>query len=209
MTLYEILGVMPGASEQAIESAYQNRLRLLRPAVLSGASSKVLVAADRARAVAENAWRVLGDRESRARYDEEAGLRSHGWGLQAPPAGPSEPGLDWYPVGAMASVGVAAAALDALAGWLAPHPGPPRRVVVPAVIGLFAGPCQEAAGDADLRLKIVRLTADPMPVEGLIVEQSPPRGTKVRRLSVLTVKVWHPAARPRTQPAPSPGPLRS
>lgn len=66
MTLYEILGIMPGASKQEIESAYQNRMRQLRPAVLSGVSSKVLAAAaDRARAVAEYAWRTLGDPETR------------------------------------------------------------------------------------------------------------------------------------------------
>jgi hypothetical protein len=202
MTLYEILGVMPGASEPEIEWAYQARMRLLRPAVLSGASTKVLVAADRARAAAENAWRVLGDRQTRARYDEEAGLRTYGGGLDTPAAVPSEPRLDVYPVGPGALPGVAAAALDAVAGWLAPHPWPPRRVVVPDVVGLFAGPCQQAAGDADLRMKVVVLTEDPVPVEGLIVDQSPPPGTKVRRFSVLTVKVWHPEARRRTQPPP-------
>ena len=77
------------------------------------------------------------------------------------------------------------AALDTLAEWLAPHPGPSRHVMVPDVRGLFAGPCQYAAGAAGLRLETVQLTAHPMPVEGLIVDQSPPawhQGPPVRHL---------------------------
>jgi beta-lactam-binding protein with PASTA domain len=91
---------------------------------------------------------------------------------------------------------VALAVLDGLVSWLAPPPAPSRRVVVPDVRGLFAGQCLRAAGVAGLRLKTVQLTANPMPVEGLIVGQSPPQGSKVRRSATLTVQVWHPAARP-------------
>jgi hypothetical protein len=198
--LYDILGVMPGASAQHIQRAYQARMRQLGPGVISGASSKVLVAADRARAAAEHAWRVLGDPDARRRYDRQIGLRSPGTGLVPPAAVPTEPGLDISVLAAGRSLGAAVAALDAVASWLAPPPGPSRRVVVPDVRGLFAGPCLRAVGTAGLRLETVLLTANPMPVEGLIVDQSPRQGTKVRRSATLTVQVWHPVARPAARP---------
>ncbi|HEY2261647.1 MAG TPA: DnaJ domain-containing protein [Streptosporangiaceae bacterium] len=201
MTLYEILGVLPGASRQQIERAYRAQLKLLSPAMIAGSSTKVLKAVDRARATAEQAWRVLGDPAARERYDLEAGLRTTGTGLERASSMPSEAGWDLGPAGTrlLASpdgVALVLGALDALAGWLAPDPGPSRRVVVPDVRGLFAGPGQRAAGGAGLRLQIVRLTANPMPVEGLIVDQSPAKDAKVRRFATLTVQVWHPAARP-------------
>jgi hypothetical protein len=199
--LYEILGVLPGASRQQIERAYRAQLKLLSPAMIAGSSTKVLKAVDRARATAEQAWRVLGDPAARERYDLEAGLRTTGTGLERASSMPSEAGWDLGPAGTrlLASpdgVALVLGALDALAGWLAPDPGPSRRVVVPDVRGLFAGPGQRAAGGAGLRLQIVRLTANPMPVEGLIVDQSPAKDAKVRRFTTLTVQVWHPAARP-------------
>jgi hypothetical protein len=46
-----------------------------------------------------------------------------------------------------------------------------------------------------LHLEIVRLTADPMPAEGLVVGQSPPPGTTARRSGTLTAQVWHPRRR--------------
>src|ERR1017187_8951300 len=49
------------------------------------------------------------------------------------------------------------------------------------VRGLFVGPCLRAVGDIGLRMETVRLTEFPMPVEGLVVGQSPAPGTKVRR----------------------------
>jgi hypothetical protein len=201
VTLYEILGVLPGASRHQIERAYRAQLKLLSPAMIAGSSTKVLKAVDRARATAEQAWRVLGDPAARERYDLEAGLRTAGTGLERASSMPSEAGWDLGPTGTriLASpdgVALVLGALDALAGWLAPDPGPSRRVVVPDVRGLFAGPGQRAAGGAGLRLQIVRLTANPMPVEGLIVDQSPAKDAKVRRFATLTVQVWHPAARP-------------
>jgi DnaJ domain/PASTA domain len=201
VTLYEILGVLPGASRQQIERAYQAQMRVLSPAMIAGSSTKVLRVIDRARVTAEQAWRVLGDPDARARYDVEAGLRKPGTGLERSSSMPSEAGWDLGPAGtrlmaAPDGVALVLGALDALAGWLAPDPGPSRRVVVPDVRGLFAGPGQRAAGGAGLRLKIVQVTANPMPVEGLIVDQSPAKDAKVRRFSTLTVQVWHPAARP-------------
>jgi beta-lactam-binding protein with PASTA domain len=45
---------------------------------------------------------------------------------------------------------------------------------------------------AGLRLAVVRLTQDPMPVEGLVVSQSLAAGSHVKAGTTLTVQVWHP-----------------
>ena len=70
---------------------------------------------------------------------------------------------------------------------------PGRRVTVPDVRGLFYRSSQAVVGMAGLRLTVVRLTADPLPVEGLVVGQSPDPGATVRHRSRLTIQVWHPA----------------
>ena len=67
------------------------------------------------------------------------------------------------------------------------------RASVPDLEGLFYRPCQAVSAQAGLRLAVVRLTAEPLPVEGLVVGQSPAPGTRVRRSSPVTVYVWHPA----------------
>jgi hypothetical protein len=72
-----------------------------------------------------------------------------------------------------------------------------RRVIVPDVRGLFYQPCRAVVVTAGLRPAVVRLTEDPLPVEGLVVGQSPGPGETVRYQSTLTVQVWHP---PRNQP---------
>ena len=43
---------------------------------------------------------------------------------------------------------------------------------------------------------MVQLTAQPMAVEGLVVDQAPPPGSKVRRAGTVTAQVWHPPRRP-------------
>jgi hypothetical protein len=68
-----------------------------------------------------------------------------------------------------------------------------RRPIVPDVRGLFYRPSQAVAARAGLRLAVVRLTQDPLPVEGLVVGQHPDPGATVRYRSTLTVQVWHPA----------------
>ena len=68
-----------------------------------------------------------------------------------------------------------------------------RRLIVPDVRGLFYRPSQAVAAMAGLRLAVVRLTPDPLPVEGLVVGQSPSPGQTARYQSTLTVQVWHPA----------------
>jgi curved DNA-binding protein CbpA len=66
VTWYDVLGVLPGASPGQVQSAYQARARLLDLQMLSGASSKVLKAADAARAAMDEAWRVLHDAATRS-----------------------------------------------------------------------------------------------------------------------------------------------
>jgi beta-lactam-binding protein with PASTA domain len=39
---------------------------------------------------------------------------------------------------------------------------------------------------------VVRLTPDPMPMEGLVVGQSPAAGSHVKTGTTLTVRLWHP-----------------
>jgi hypothetical protein len=192
MTWYDILGILPGASTDEVRCACEARARQLGPQMISGAPSKVVTAADRARAAVGEAWRVLGDPTSRERYDEEAGIRRSGLGLERAEPVPSVPG--WDPL--HANLATADSALAAVADWLAPHPAPARHVVVPDVRGLFVGPCLRAVGDMGLHMQTIRLTENPMPVEGLVTDQSPPPGTKARRSSTLTVKVWHPPRRP-------------
>src|SRR5262249_53810612 len=46
LTWYDVLGVLPGASPGQVQSAYQERARLLDPRMLNAAPSKVLKAAD-------------------------------------------------------------------------------------------------------------------------------------------------------------------
>jgi hypothetical protein len=195
ITWYDVLGVLPGASAEQVKQQHDAKVSLLRPALLAGAPSPVVMAATRAREILDGARRVLADPDSRARYDAAVGIRPGGGGLARRGGFPSEPG----PRDAGLITGNAGAellgGLLALSDWLAPHPGPPRRVAVPDVRGLFFSVCLGITGKLGLRVTTVRLTAHPMPVDGLIVAQSPRPATRARRGSALTVQVWHPPAR--------------
>ena len=81
--------------------------------------------------------------------------------------------------------------------------GRPSRVVVPDVGGLFYQACLHVAGRVGLHLAPVRLTAHPMPVEGLVAGQAPAPGKRVHRGSTLTVQLWHPPAPGGQRPAAS------
>jgi hypothetical protein len=197
ITWYDVLGVLPTAPAQRIQYQYDAKTSLLRPELLSGASSKVLTAATRAQGILDAAQRVLGDPVSRERYDEAAGFRRSGEGLAGPGGFPSDPG--WGPADFSFAGGRVAAevigSLMALTEWLAPHPHPPRRIPVPDVRGLFYAACLEVAGRIGLQVTAVRLTEHPMPVDGLVVDQSPLPPARARRGSALTVQVWHPPMR--------------
>jgi DnaJ domain len=199
ITWYDILGVTAGAASDTISYAYGQRIALLAPELFAGAPSPVLAAATRAREAVQAAWFVLGDPARRNRYDKEIGLyreRSHGFAQ-----GPHRYGQDPFD-GLRAADGLLdgdpGLAVTALAAWLAPQPAPPRRwLIVPDTRGLFFRSCQVVVAVAGLRLGSVQLTAEPSPVEGLVVGQSRAPGSRARRLSTLTVQVWHP---PRRRP---------
>jgi curved DNA-binding protein CbpA len=196
ITWYDVLGLLPGASAEQVKHQHDAKMSLLRPELLAGAPSPVVTAATRAREILDAARRVLADPDRRAVYDEAAGIRREGGGLARRGGFPSDPGssrdADLFAGNAGAEL---LGGLLALSDWLAPHPRPSRRVAVPDVRGLFFSACLDITGKLGLRVTTVRLTAHPMPVDGLVVAQSPRQGTRARRGSALTVQVWHPPAR--------------
>jgi DnaJ domain len=203
VTLYDILGVLPGASTAEIQDAYKAKASQLAPGRISGASSRVVAAADRALRLLNEARRVLCDHDGRARYDEQAGISHKGTGLAPPEPIPDPEWDDGIDLG----VDLVEDALGGLLDLLIPHPHPPRRVVVPDVRGVFASVCLDVVPRAGFRLETVRLTEHPMPVDGLVVDQSLKPGEKVHRFTTLTVHIWHPPAPPRPA-APRQRPLR-
>jgi hypothetical protein len=197
VTWYDVLGVLPGATVEQIRHEHEAKARLLRPELVTGASSPVIAAGARAREILAAAARVLTDPASRARYDEAAGIHRRSGGLSSTNF-PSELGvgrLDVDVVGGNPEL-EALGALLMLGDWLGPHPRRPRHVPVPDVRGLFYSVCLEIVGKLGFRLSTVRLTQRPLPVDGLVVGQSPERAERARRGSTLTVQVWHPPARP-------------
>jgi curved DNA-binding protein CbpA len=198
ITWYDALGVLPDAAVETIHRTYDAKTDLLRPELIAGAPSMVVTAAARAQGILDAGWRVLGDPVSRERYDEAAGLRHSGGGLTQDRSFPSYPGWESSDFGFVpgdAGAGVLGG-LMALADWLAPHPREPRRIEVPDIRGLFYSAGQAIAGKLDLRVTLIRLTEHPMPVDGLVVGQSPRPAAKARRASELTLQVWHPPVRP-------------
>jgi hypothetical protein len=190
LTWYDVLGVLPGASPGQVESAYQERARLLDLRMLNGAPSKVLKAADAARATVGEAWHILQDAAARRRYDELIAVGRNGEGLGSALSTPSVPGGTAF--GRYVTADGVIAALEDL---MMPHPSPSRRVIVPDLRGLFMRSCLQVIGDLGLHVEMVKLTEHPMPVEGLVVDQSPLPGAEVSRSSTLTVEIWHPPSR--------------
>jgi PASTA domain len=198
LSYYDILGVEPGATAGEIRLAYETKAGVLAPAMISGAPSKVVGVVDRARAALEVAQRTLLDPGARHRYDIEIGILRPGTGLTDPVQVPSEG--NWTSAQFTGRAGLNSDAfvdmLGQIADWLAPRPAPPRRVAVPDVRGLFVTGARRLLVAAGLRSEVVQLTQDPIPVEGLVVDQSLQAGTKAHRSSTVTVQVWHPARRP-------------
>jgi hypothetical protein len=197
VTWYDVLGVPPGATVEQIQLQHDARTGLLRPELIAGAPSPVLTAASRAREFLDAARRVLADPARRARYDESAGIRRRSRNLSLPANFPSQPGAEQSDVDLIpGNAGLEAlGALLALGDWMAPHPRQPRRVVVPDVRGLFYSVCLGITGKLGFHLNLVRLTEHPMPVDGLVIGQSPEPAVRARRGSTVTVQVWHPTAR--------------
>jgi curved DNA-binding protein CbpA len=186
ITWYDVLGVLPDAAPDDIRQAWQARQAILQLAALPGTPPDVQSVADRARHTVDQAWRVLADPAAREAYDEEIGFRRPGEGLAAPSRGPLGPDV---------SLGVGWSEADQEA--LQAYPDPPSRVVVPDFSGLFFRACMEAAARVGLHVASVQLTPHPMPVEGLVVGQTPAAGQRAHRDSTLAVQLWHPPAAPR------------
>jgi len=184
ITWYDVLGVLPGAEARKIKRAYDAKAALLRPELIWGAPPNVLTAATRAQELLDMAREVLGDPDSRKRYDETAGLRRSGGGLGQPGSG-------------IESVGIAPADVPALTGWRGPRRRRNRSAAVPDVRGLFYHVCLEVATRRGLHVRIIRLTERPMAVDGLVVDQDPRPPAKASRAGTLTVQLWHPPAQPR------------
>ena len=75
ITWYNVLGVLPGAEARKIKREYDAKAALLEPGLISDVPPNVVTAVMRARDLLDTARTVLGDPESRRRYDEVAGLR--------------------------------------------------------------------------------------------------------------------------------------
>ena len=198
ITWYSVLGVLPGAETDQIRQHYDAKSDVLRPEHVTGEPSNVVSAVSRAQGLLDQAMRVLTDRESRRRYDEQIGIRRSGGGLGRSGTLATEAGWDPPDFG-VAGFEDAGTALDVIAEMTDVFtPRPPRRagrMIMPDVRFLFYSACTEVAAKLDLRLTVVRLTEHPMPVDGLVVDQSPRPLTKARRSSGLTIQVWHPPAR--------------
>ena len=188
ITWYDVLNVLPDAGPGDIRHAWQARKAALQPGTLAGATPEVVSAAQRALRATDEAWRVLADPAARESYDEDIGFLRPGEGLASPSRGPSGPDV-------ILGEGWSTADEEALE----PYSDRPSRVVLPDVRGLFYQACLEVAGRIGLHLVPIRLTPHPMPVEGLVVGQTPAPGQRVHRGSTLTVQVWHPP-KPGGQP---------
>lgn len=198
LSYYDILDVLPGASADDVQRGFDVKASVIAPHLISGAPSKVVAAAARARAALEAAQRTLSDPDSRERYDARLGMRETGGGLVQQPQLPSEGMWAWDPSWNARYGGDAGAiveGLGAVADWLAPHPANKRHATVPDVRGLFVSPCRRLVAACGLRAEMDQLTKDPMAVEGLVVDQAPSPGTRVRSSSTVTVQVWHPSRR--------------
>jgi beta-lactam-binding protein with PASTA domain len=114
-----------------------------------------------------------------------------GEGLEGEPSIPTESGPDYQ---VPSPAGVAEAVLDALAGWLAPR-RESRVVRVPELRGMHVSETFLPALRAGIKLKVVRVTAHPAPVDGVVVAQDPVPGTRVRRGSHVFLIVRHPEDR--------------
>ena len=205
ITWYDLLGALPDAPAEDIQRAYDAKAGLLRPELLSGASSTVVTAAARAQGIIDAARQVLSDPVSRQRYDEAAGLwGSSGGGLSEPMDAPARSGLPDSDFAADNPGAEVLHGLGALNLWLDRHSDYQRRIPVPDVRGLFYDVFMVVVGRLDLRITFVQLTEHPMLVEGLVVDQSPRAPAKIHGRGELTVQVWHPPAQVTEDPPGAP-----
>lgn len=191
---YEVFGVAPGATTEEIHARYVAKVRMLDPSCHAGADPEVLVLARRAQERLHQAWKTLRDASSRRCYDEMLGEASDGH--QEPENSLGHPPLSspsWANIPAPSGrLGALLAVPAAVADWLAPRPHRPRKVVVPEFLTMNVSQTSVIALRADVRLQVVRLTENPAPTDGIVVDQDPSPGTTVRRGSTVRLPVLHP-----------------
>jgi uncharacterized protein YdhG (YjbR/CyaY superfamily) len=102
-------------------------------------------------------------------------------GLVKPPMTPSE---EWL----ASPLYDPLSALERIADFFAPSGRADSHVTVPNVCGFHGSQAWWPATEADLRLSVVRLSEHPEG-DGIVVDQDPPAGTRVRRRSTLTIRV--------------------
>jgi hypothetical protein len=192
LTYYDILGVTAGASADDLQRGYETRMAVLAPGMIAGAPSKVVAVVDRARAALELARRTLTDPVGRRLYDDDSGVLRVGGGLSRPQAVPSTGNWTWDGNVWGPDVDAPVEFLGMIADWLAQRPAKARRVTVPDARGLFVTPARRLMTLSGLHAAVVQLTKDPMPVEGLVFDQSISAGARVRRMSLIALQVWHP-----------------
>jgi hypothetical protein len=196
ITWYEVLGVLPGADAEKIRRTYDERTGLLRGEMISGAPSDVLIVIRRAQEFLDGAWEILGNPAVRERYDVAAGFRRRGGSLGESRLTPFDTEDDFSEFG-MAMGGDILGGLLELKDWLRPGPGRrSKRVPVPNIRGLFYDVSMEVVGRLGLKIRSVQLTPHPMPVDGLVIDQSPRAPGKLRLDETVTAHVWHPPVRP-------------
>jgi curved DNA-binding protein CbpA len=195
---YEILGLPRDASSDEIHHAYSAKATQLLPARAEGAPPNVIEAVNKARAVIDDAGRILGDAVLRSEYDfaidraaesgssAESVSRLHDDQTSSGLAGPRmSRSQEWF----TSPLGDAYAGLEELAEWLGPHsPRGPRMVTVPDLRGIEAGEAFYVVAKAELHINFVHMT-ESQEGEGLVISQDPPAGVSVRRHSTLTVEV--------------------
>ena len=177
-----------------MERSYNAKMAVLAPGMIAGAPSKVVAIVDRARAALELARRTLADPAGRRRYDEESGVLRVGGALSRPQPVPSTGDWTWdgNAWGTGTDLDAPVEFLGMIADWLAPRPATARRVTVPDARGLFVGPARRLMTLSGLHPDVVQITKDPMPVEGLVIDQTIQAGVRVRRMCPVTIQVWHP-----------------
>jgi len=192
LNYYDILGVTTGASADDVQRSFDAKMAVLAPGMIAGAPSKVVAIADRARAALELARLTLTDPVGRRLYDEDSGVLRVGGGLARPQPVPSAGNWTWDGNFRGPDSDAPAEFLGMIADWLARRPAVARRVTVPDARGLFVSPARRLMTLSGLHCELVQLTKDPMPVEGLVIDQTIQAGARVRRMSPVTLQVWHP-----------------
>ena len=196
ITWYDVLGVLPGAEVSKIRREYDAKTSLLRPELISGAPSNVVQAISLAQGMLDSAWEALGAPASRERYDESIGLRAPGGHLREPGSNPDGSGLELSDLGTAGNPGGGQAdGVMTRTGRLRGQRRRAKHVAVPDVRGLFYHVCLEVVARRNVHVTTVRLTPHPMPVEGLVVDQSPRPPARLERHGQLTIHVWHPPGR--------------